>query len=89
MIKKRRIFQRGQLIIEYVLLIVLVVALMGLVFNLTEGALNRFINQPQALLQGLSRSGAWVRYEEGNPDSPDLSHHPARTDRHLQVEGRR
>ena len=81
--------QKGQVIIEYILLMAMLFALVMLVFSFMKGSISRVVNQPKALFQGLSRSGSWVRYQEGRLDSSDLEHHPANIKYHLQTEGRK
>ena len=84
--------RRGQIIVEYVLLMVVLMSLSMIVFTMFEKSdpLNRFLSTPKALFQGLSRSGAWVSYEESQPEDPDgdIRHHPSHESHYLQVKGR-
>ncbi len=95
MMKKRKmtcnsfVGQRGQVVVEYILLMVLLFSLTLIVFKGFDLPFNKFVNRPKELFQGLSRSGSWIKYEEARPgNSPDLDHHPAKKSHHLQVEGR-
>ena len=84
--------RRGQVIVEYILLMVILFSLSAAVFKMFGSAslspFSRFVDAPKALFQGLSRSGAWKTYKESDPaDSKDMEHHPANQAHYLQVEG--
>ena len=77
--------QKGQAVIENVLITVLVFGLAYFVLNYMKDNewMNSIIEAPKEYVQGMARSGVWVRVRGDN----DLQFHPNNIDRHIMSRG--
>lgn len=75
--------QRGQFILEAILLMVIFMGLLGLVssyFN-REGILAKLVKAPWVGLAGMLQNGVWLPTDKGQPLHPSFHH------RHVTIEG--
>ena len=75
--------QKGQAVIESVLITVLVFGLAYFVLNYMKDNewINSLVEAPKEYVQGMARSGVWKRVQE------DLTFHPNNIDRHIMSKG--